>query len=565
MKKLSKCNTRFWVTGAMGLALAMLPLVSCESSGSKHAAPRGDVDTSTRTYTDADALNTEVSVIRNMIDKESVKAMWRAKLLLSKNASSGAAKTLFADTAKKVHALYSKSLSAKKYLEAVTYYDALRAVEYPELQSLPQGHDALVSLLKKNVPGLKPVANTGATVSDYIKGTVTVYVDKGIKVQHGVGYSDGVLGSGFFISSDGYIVTNHHVIADCVDPEYDGFARLYIRLSEDPDTKIPAKIIGYDSSIDLALLKTEVSAPYVFNLGSSSDLDVGDKVSAIGSPLGLERTLTSGVISSKDRELFSSGKVFQIDTAVNSGNSGGPLIDSKGNVQAVVFAGVQNYQGLNFAIPVEYLKNELPILYAGGERKHPWVAAYGKTKRRSGSGAENEGLSVEYVMPGGSALRADLAVGDTVIACDGVPISSIDDLKSEFMKRTFGTIVVLSVLDSAGEKKDRIVYLDERPEWPGLTVYEHDALAQALVPIIGMDLTPASTQNKKSYIISRVIKGSIADQSGFSENDPVEIIRTELSKEKDAIAVQLYAKKRKNGFLDVALGFTAALDDQFYF
>ena len=73
--------------------------------------------------------------------------------------------------------------------------------------------------------------------------------------------------------------------------------------------------------------------------------------------------------------MFSTGKVFQIDAAVNSGNSGGPLIDEHGNVQAVVFAGVPLYQGLNFAIPVEYLRYELPILYSGGERVHPWMAS----------------------------------------------------------------------------------------------------------------------------------------------------------------------------------------------
>lgn len=103
-------------------------------------------------------------------------------------------------------------------------------------------------------------------------------------------------------------------------------------------------------------------APYVFELGSSSDLSVGDRVFAIGSPLGLDKTLTSGIISSDDRHLFSAGFVFQIDAAVNSGNSGGPLIDEKGRVQAVVFAGVMNYQGLNFAIPVEYLRYDLPFL-----------------------------------------------------------------------------------------------------------------------------------------------------------------------------------------------------------
>ena len=102
-------------------------------------------------------------------------------------------------------------------------------------------------------------------------------------------------------------------------------------------------------------------------------MSVGDKISAIGTPIGLEGTLTSGIISSIGRKMTTLGNVFQIDAAVNSGNSGGPLIDEKYKVQAIVFAGMLQFQGLNFAIPVEYLKLLLPRLYYGGEILHPFV------------------------------------------------------------------------------------------------------------------------------------------------------------------------------------------------
>ena len=128
------------------------------------------------------------------------------------------------------------------------------------------------------------------------------------------------------------------MIADLVDKKSESFSRLFIKLAGDSDTRIPAKVIGYDSEIDLALIKTEVEAPYVFSLGSSADLDAGDKIYAIGSPVGLERTLTSGIVSATDRKLFTLASVMQIDAAVNQGNSGGPCIDENGNVQGVVFA-----------------------------------------------------------------------------------------------------------------------------------------------------------------------------------------------------------------------------------
>ena len=180
-----------------------------------------------------------------------------------------------------------------------------------------------------------------------MEACVTIWVDRGIKVQNGAGYADIIIGSGFFIDERGYIITNHHVIDSMVNPKYEGYSRLYIKLYDDPDTKIPAKVIGYDQVLDLALLKTEITPKYVMKLGSSKNLQIGDKVSAIGTPLGLEGTFTSGIISSFDRKLLSLGNVIQIDAAVNSGNSGGPLIDSSLNVSAVVFAGMMQSQGLN--------------------------------------------------------------------------------------------------------------------------------------------------------------------------------------------------------------------------
>ncbi|MBR0124148.1 MAG: serine protease [Treponema sp.] len=308
-------------------------------------------------YSKNDAVEYEIKTIRELPESDCVKAFWRAGILRENVSGNQKVQTLYNDMMQKVVDAYNKSLSEQKYLDSLGYYESLKAMNYPRLSQLAKSDSQLRSLINSKVPGLgnaKP--QKSMSLSSTINGTVTVFVDKGVKVEKGVGRPDAMLGSGFFISSDGYIITNHHVISSCVDPKYEGFARCYIKLAEDPDTRIPAKIVGWDSTIDLALLKAEVRAPYVFTLGSSSDLNVGDKVYAIGSPLGLDRTLTSGIISAKDRELFTSGKVFQIDAAVNSGNSGGPLIDSQARVQAIVFAGVQNYQGLNFAIPVEYLR-----------------------------------------------------------------------------------------------------------------------------------------------------------------------------------------------------------------
>lgn len=517
-------------------------------------------------YTSEDAVNYEIQTIKKLQEKEPLQALWRSKILLDETKINTSIESIYKECENVIVSRYKKDISKKNYISALRYFESLEAVDYSDLKSLPLQKEQLYQKMKTDIPGLSiNKESQNKKVSELIKGTVTVYVDKGIKVERGVGYTDGVLGSGFFISKNGYIITNHHVISDCVDPEYEGFARLYIRLADDSETRIPAKIIGYDKSVDLALLKTEVDAPYVFNLGSSTDLDVGDKVYAIGSPLGLERTITSGIISSKDRDLFSTGKVFQIDAAVNSGNSGGPLVDENGNVQAVVFAGVPLYQGLNFAIPVEYLRYELPILFAGGERIHPWMASYGKTKRLVGMGAANIGVNVCYVMPGGYADFAGLGAGDTITSINGEKISTIDELTNNFLKRIPNTILKVGIINVAGKQSTKLIYIGKRPKSPGYEVYNHDVIGQALIPLIGMDLVPSSTINKKLYTIRSIIKGSAADEAGFSESDPVQILKTEISSDKDYISIQIYAKKRKNGFLDIALGLQAPLDSPYYF
>ncbi|MBQ0039448.1 MAG: serine protease [Treponema sp.] len=514
-------------------------------------------------YTEDDAVREQLEAIEKLSEKDSVRAIWRSKLVMDK-VSNDTSKDVFDRCCQTAVKELNEHLDKDEYFAALRIARSLAAVSY-DGTGMKLSEKQIEAIAYKNVPGNKKASGQKESVATLISGTVTVYVDKGIKIQRGVGYADSVLGSGFFISKDGYIITNHHVISDMVDKKYEGYSRLYVKLADDPDTRIPAKVVGYDSTLDLALLKCEIEAPYVFVLGSSSDLSVGDKVYAIGSPLGLEKTLTSGIISSTDRQLFAAGTVFQIDAAVNSGNSGGPLVDEMGRVQAVVFAGVQHYQGLNFAIPVEYLKNELPFLYAGGERKHPWIAAYGKTKRRPGVGSKKEGVNVYYCLPGGSANLSGIQEDDVVVGINGMSVDSLDELHLALMKLESGIVTKALVQSPDGKKSEKIIYLESRPAAPGFQVYRHDSLGNAFYPMVGMKLINVSAMNKKQYMITKVIKGSSAEETGFSENDPVEIYDVEFTDDKSAAIITLAAKKRKNGFLDVSIKFSAPMDSTYYF
>lgn len=503
-------------------------------------------------YSDQDVIDNEIKNIRELQKDESTKALFRACLLGKEE--------IIEECASIIREEAEKALEEKNYPLALRLYKSLTAaIKDKEAQTLL---DHFSPDYTKDIPGLlADQEKLPKTIGDCINATVTVWVDQGYKVENGNGYADIVIGSGFFIDRRGYLITNHHVIAEVVNPKRKTTCKLYIKLPSDMEKKIPAKVVGYDSVMDLALLKVDYEPDFVFALGSSSELEVGDKISAIGTPIGLEGTLTSGIISSTSRSLITMGKVFQIDAAVNSGNSGGPLIDSNRKVQAIVFAGMLQYQGLNFAIPVEYLKLELPLLYRGGELKHNWLGAFGHTKRvRSNS----QGLEIQYVMPGGSASYTGLTIDDVIIKADDSPVTSLEDFHNICMKYESGTIINCTYIHE-GQEKEGLLYLDRRPAAPLKEVYASDFVDDSFIPILGIKMLRSSTINKKSYKIEYVLEGSIADQNGFSENDNLELIDISFDDKNEICYVALSIERRKKGLLTFQMGLAASYDSPNYF
>lgn len=504
-------------------------------------------------YTDEDIIISEIERIENLKDEYPVKALWRANLL-------GKEET-FSDCYNLVTQKLETFIEEKDYFNAYRYFISLKTVRPEEDYSVfAQKIEELYAstALVLDVPEDK----LPESISDCVKATVTVWLDKGLKVENGTGMADVIIGSGFFIDKRGYLITNHHVIEDSVSSKYEGYSRLYVKMHPDTDTKIPAKVIGYDPILDLALLKVEVEPEVVLRLGSSTDLNIGDKVSAIGTPIGLEGTLTAGIISSTDRKLLTLGNVFQIDTAVNAGNSGGPLIDEKMNVQAIVFAGMVQFQGLNFAIPVEYLKQELKYLFEGGEVQHSWIAGFGRTIRK---GNKKMGLEIQYVIPGGSACMSLMKTGEIIVEANGVPVQSIEDFQFNLMGYQPDTIIPIKVLDAEGEEKVYSVYLEKRSSEPNALAYKSDFITNSFIPMFGMKLKPASTVYRNSYVIEKVIRGGLADETGFSENDQVTVRDVKIDYQNKYIATQLFTKQKNKGFLDVPMFLSNTLDSPYYF
>ena len=505
-------------------------------------------------YTAQDVIDNEKRLIEKMAPELPVKALWRAFLLKDDATLQKMQANLFT--------LLQKAVEEKKYADALKYYQSLESTGYADFADLPKSYQTLTADFLRDVPGFSPSpAHFPKTIPDCINATVTIWVDRGIKVENGAGFADRVIGSGFFIDRRGYVVTNQHVISDLVDPKHEGYTRLFIKPAHDDSLRIPAKVIGWDAMLDMALLKAEVEPPFILELGSGAQLAIGDTISAIGAPLGLNGTITSGIVSNVDRKLFSGGGVFQIDTPINAGNSGGPCIDAKMRVQAIAFAGIQKYQGLNFAIPIEYLRQDLPFLYSGGKRNHVWLGAFGRTKKY---GQTDSGLEIQYVMPGGSANRAGMAAGDVITGAGDRAVDNLEALQTLFRSHIPETIVPCTFLHD-GQDRRALVYLDERPENPGYEMYRSDLLSRTFIPIFGMELEPSSTVFSRKFTVANIIGGSIADEWGFSVTDPIYVMGVEFLENNSVIAVDLNTRKKKKGYLDISMRVGSQLDGPYYF
>ena len=268
------------------------------------------------------------------------------------------------------------------------------------------------------------------------------------------------LGSGFIISADGYVVTNNHVVASGGD--------ISVRLSRGGE--YPARIVGTDPPTDLALLKIDASKLVALPLGDSDRLEVGEPVMAIGNPFGLDQTVTTGIVSAKERFIGSGpyDEFVQTDASINPGNSGGPLIDSRGAVVAInsaIFSQSGGSIGIGFAIPVNLAKTVLLQLRDRGTVVRGYLGVSVRPLGSDATESDQKGVAVESVVEGAPAETAGIRKGDIIVAVNDQPILTPPELTRRIVGLAPGTRVELSVLRQG--KSLRIpVELGRRPEPP---------------------------------------------------------------------------------------------------
>ncbi len=275
------------------------------------------------------------------------------------------------------------------------------------------------------------------------------------------------LGSGFVIDKAGHVVTNYHVI--------EGARSVEVSFSNNESMK--AKIVGSDPSTDVAVLKVDAHSRALtpLRLGNSDAVHVGDPVVAIGNPFGLERTVTTGIVSALQRVItapnnFSIDHVIQTDAALNKGNSGGPLLDARGDVIGVnsqIQTGdpsAQGNVGIGFAVPIDTVKTVTAELIKTGHAEHAFLGI--EAQPVSGTVARlfrlraSEGLLVAKVLPGSAAAKAGLRAGkhtatvagvtypldgDLIVSADGVPVASLDQLRNVIAAKKPGQKVKLEI------------------------------------------------------------------------------------------------------------------------
>lgn len=300
------------------------------------------------------------------------------------------------------------------------------AVELPDFTTLVEKHSAAVVNIStttnpknKNRKALKPGFSGGSSEKDeMLDELMRRFFDRG----EGAGgfpaeKESHSLGSGFIVSKDGYIVTNHHVIA--------GADEIIVKLSD--RRELVAKLVGSDKRSDVALLKVEAKNLPVLETGSSEALKVGEWVIAIGSPFGFDHSVTAGIVSAKGRSLPSENYVpfIQTDVAINPGNSGGPLFNMKGEVVGInsqIYSRTGGFMGVSFAIPVDVAKNVVEQLKNKGKVSRGWLGVYIQEVTRElalsfGLDTPHGALIVD-VMKDGPAKDV-LKQGDIVLEFDG--------------------------------------------------------------------------------------------------------------------------------------------------
>lgn len=427
---------------------------------------------------------------------------------------------------------YSVMLFLVLALSSLTF-----SVELPDFTSLVEKHSgAVVNISTKHNAKLGKVSphdflNDGAEKNEMLDELMRRFFDKDGGLSSDKENSS--LGSGFIISKDGYIVTNHHVIA--------GADEIIVKLSD--YRELVATLVGSDKRSDVALLKVEADNLPVLETGSSEALKVGEWVVAIGSPFGFDHSVTAGIVSAKGRSLPSENYVpfLQTDVAINPGNSGGPLFNLKGQVVGInsqIYSRSGGFMGVSFAIPVDVAKNVIAQLKSKGRVSRGWLGVYIQEVTRElalSFGLDRpKGALIVEVMPEGPA-KGILLQGDIVLEFDGKKVRDASSLPVIVGSTPIDKAVDIKVR-RGGVTKVLSLKLAELPnEAVEVKPVKKKEKPKKITPILGMELSDLDETAKESMdvdagVLVKRVTSNPARKAGVERGDIISIFNGEKIK-----------------------------------
>ena len=319
------------------------------------------------------------------------------------------------------------------------------------------------------------------------------------------------LGSGFIVSADGYVLSNHHVVENA--------AEIFVRLKD--RRVLSAEVVGTDPRSDLALLKVEASDLPVVRVGNSNTLEVGEWVLAIGSPFGFEQSVTAGIVSAKGRSLPRENYVpfIQTDVAINPGNSGGPLFNMDGQVVGInsqIYSRTGGYMGLSFAIPINMAMNVVDQLKSKGMVSRGWLGIVINEVNRELAEAFDmdrpRGALVAKIFPDSPAEKAGFEVGDVVVSFNGQEVETSASLPPMVGSTGVGNSVTVEVLRKS-KRKALTVRIEELPEHDVLATLGRATSGQAA----GITLTDLTPDERSALKLDYGIKVTAVAPEGAGE------------------------------------------------
>lgn len=348
-------------------------------------------------------------------------------------------------------------------------------------------------------------------------------------------------GSAFFISKDGYLLTNHHVVEDA--------SEVTIMLSD--RREIDAKVVGSDQRTDVALLKVEGNNFPALSTGSMDQLRVGQPVLAIGSPFGFDYSASAGIVSAKSRNMLGETSVpfIQTDVALNPGNSGGPLFNTQGQVVGVnsrIFSGTGGYMGLSFSIPIDVAMDVADQLKKNGKVTRSYLGVMLQDIDRNLAEAyklpKPEGSLITQVAPNSPAEKAGFKAGDVILKYNGTPISRTSDLLNYLNRTLPKQNIQLEVLRDDKAKVISATLASAPDETPAKSVAGVTKAQKG--PVLGVAiraLSPVEMNSlglKGGVVIQEVMREGLAAQSRILAGDIVtQINNTKINGPEDFVSV----------------------------